>query len=117
MTNTTDNFEPTRGQQIRQNLEQREDFAGQAYRTIRDNPKTSAAIATGVVAAAAGTTAFLLNRKNSIGTATGHASASDEITKEVSEMNEEAIAQMRSKSSELTDSEIQTDTKVGSVAY
>ena len=116
MTNT-ETTQTTRTEQIKQNLEQRDDFAGQAYRTIRDNPKTSAAIATGVVAAAAGTTAFLLNRKNTIGTATGHASASDEISSEVRDLNEETMSNLKGRSSSLADSEIQTDTKVGSVAY
>ena len=96
-TGTTTSSDESRLTQAKRNLETREDFVGQSYRTIRDNPKTSAAIATGVAAAAAGG-AFLLNRKNRLGTAFGHASSSDEINSEVAEMNEEAV-EMASKGS------------------
>lgn len=116
MTNPIETNGQTRTQQFKQKLEQRDDFAGQTYRTIRDNPKTSAAIATGVVAAA-GAGAFLWNRKNQIGTATGHATTSEEMAREVSEMNDDAIASAKNRSDELTDRNIQTDSKVGSVAY
>ena len=92
-------------QQAKSNLEQRDDALGKSYRTITENPKTSAAIGAGVVAAAAGG-AFLLNRKNKVGTAAGHANASDEIVNEVSELNEDAV-------SDLNKAEI----KSGSVAY
>ncbi|MCM8556889.1 hypothetical protein [Sphingomicrobium sediminis] len=76
---------------VRQNLETRGDFVGQSYRTIRDNPRTSAAIAGGV-AAAAGATAFLLNRRNRIGTATGHANPNEEVLDKVEEMNADPSA-------------------------
>ena len=92
MTQPTNFDEPTttstsRIGNLRENLETRGDFVGQSYRTIRDNPRTSAAIAGGV-AAAAGATAFLLNRKSRIGTATGTARTTDEaILDKVEEMN------------------------------
>lgn len=105
MTKQTKQTETSKIQQAKSNLEQRDDVLGKSYRTIRDNPKTSAAIAGGVAAAAAGG-AFLLNRKNKIGTAAGHSNPTDEIVEEVSELNEEAV-------SELNQKEI----KSGSVAY
>ena len=105
MTKQIDETQQGKIQQAQANLEQREDVLGKSYRTIRDNPKTSAAIGAGVVAAAAGG-AFLLNRKGKIGTATGHASTSDEIASEVSEMNEDAVSKLNQK-------ELQS----GSVAY
>lgn len=95
-TTTSSSSDDTYLNRAKSNLEQREDFAGTTYRAIRDNPKTSAAAALGVAAAAAGG-AFLWNRKNKLGTAFGHASASDEISNEVSEMNKEAV-EMASKS-------------------
>lgn len=79
----------------KRSLAQRDDIAGQAYRTIRDYPKTSAAIATGV-AAAAGAGAFLLNRKNKTGTAFGHASTNDEITNEVKQINKKGVSDAKS---------------------
>lgn len=112
MTNTPENtYETSKTTRIKQSLAQREDFAGTTYRAVRDNPKTSAAIATGVAAAAAGAGAFLWNRNRQ---------QREAVNQEVGEMNSEALemAQQRQpESSELTDSEIQTDTKVGSVAY
>ena len=103
---TTDTTKSTsKFQQAKSNLEQRDDALGKSYRTICDNPKTSAAIGAGVVAAAAGG-AFLLNRKNKVGTATGHANASDEIVNEVSELNEDAVSDLNKK-----------EIKSGSVAY
>ncbi|MBB3763687.1 hypothetical protein [Sphingomicrobium lutaoense] len=78
-----------------QNLAERNDFAGQTYRTIRDYPKTSAAIATGV-AAAAGAGAFLLNRKKKVGTAFGHASSNDKIVSEVEQINKKGVSDAKS---------------------
>ncbi|WP_265562936.1 hypothetical protein [Sphingomicrobium arenosum] len=95
----------------RRNLESREDFIGTSYRTIRDNPRTSAAIAGGVVAAA-GAGAFLLNRKNKIGTATGHASSSESINDAVSEMNDDAVSSLEGRSDSIAE-----QSKAGSVAY
>ncbi|NNC48073.1 MAG: hypothetical protein HKO13_06545 [Sphingomonas sp.] len=105
MTKQIDDTQQGKIKQAQSNLEQREDMLGKGYRTIRDNPKTSAAIGAGVVAAAAGG-AFLLNRKGKIGTATGHASTNDEIANEVSEMNEDAVSKLNQK-----------EIKSGSVAY
>lgn len=89
--NTLDQTNTTSGrfESTKQNLEQRDDFVGSSYRTIRDNPKTSAAIAGGVVAAA-GAGAFLLNRKSKTGTAFGTARGVDsDIVNKVEELNED----------------------------
>ena len=106
MAKTINELEQPKSTNLKRSLSQREDFVGETYRTIRDYPKTSAAIATGVVAAAAGTTAFLLNRKSKIGTATGHATADADVVSEVNELNDETL-------SKLNKNEI----KAGSVAY
>ena len=93
---TFERSEETRLEATRRNLETRQDIVGESYRTIRDNPKTSAAIATGV-AAAAGAGAFLLNRKRKVGTAFGHASVSSEIENEVVANNRENLAKAKTK--------------------
>lgn len=106
MTKQIDETQQGKIQQAQANLEQREDVLGKSYRTIRDNPKTSAAIGAGVVAAAAAGGAYMLNRKNKIGTAAGHSNPTDEIVEEVGELNEEAVSDLNQK-----------EIKSGSVAY
>lgn len=118
--NTLDQTNTSRLDATRRSLEQREDVIGQSYRTIRDNPKTSAAIAGGVVAAA-GAGAFLLNRrKNQIGTATGHASSSEDINQQVSEMNNDAVSSIdktQKTAFSKQNEEISSQSKPGAVAY
>ncbi|MBW0145055.1 hypothetical protein [Sphingomicrobium clamense] len=109
MTKTTDTTaETSKTTRIKQSLAQRDDFAGTTYRTIRDNPKTSAAIATGVAAAAAGAGAFLWNRNRQ---------QREAVEQEVSEMNNDAVEMAQQPRKDGLSEDIKTDTKVGSVAY
>ena len=63
------------------------EFIDSSVQTIKDNPKTSAAIGAGV-AVAAGAGAFLLNRKAKTGTAFGTARGVDgDILDKVEEIN------------------------------
>ena len=65
------------------------EFVDSSVQTIKDNPKTSAAIGAGV-AVAAGAGAFLLNRKSKTGTAFGTARTVDEdVIEKVEEINRE----------------------------
>ena len=76
---------------MKQSLAQRDDFAGTTYRTIRDNPKTSAAIATGVAAAAAGAGAFFYNRNRQ---------QREAVENEVIENNAEELANIQGRTGE-----------------
>ncbi|WP_265570662.1 hypothetical protein [Sphingomicrobium nitratireducens] len=71
---------------LKQSLAQREDIAGQTYRAIRDNPKTSAAIATGV-AAAAGAGAFLFAKSRK---------TPEDVVEAVKENNAEELSKIES---------------------
>lgn len=73
----------------KRSLAQREDIAGQAYRAVRDNPKTSAAIATGVAAAAAGAGAFLWNKNRQ---------QREAVENEVTRNNDEELSNIKGKS-------------------
>ncbi|MCJ7422289.1 hypothetical protein [Sphingomicrobium astaxanthinifaciens] len=112
-THSLDSTQESRLEATRRNLESREDIIGQSYRTIRDHPRASAAIAGGVVAAA-GAGAFLLNRRKSqIGTATGHASSSEQIDEAVAQMNEDAVSEL----DEGRNESMAEQSKTGAVAY
>ncbi|WP_343347252.1 hypothetical protein WJT74_04260 [Sphingomicrobium sp. XHP0239] len=68
------------------------EFVDSSVQTIKDNPKTSAAIGAGV-AVAAGAGAFLLNRKAKTGTAFGTARGIDgDVLDKVDEINREPKA-------------------------
>ena len=86
--NTLDNPQPTQESRLTTAKQKSGEFLDTSIQTIKDNPKTSAAIGAGV-AVAAGAGAFLLNRKAKTGTAFGTARGVDQsIVDKVEELNE-----------------------------
>lgn len=73
----------------KRSLAQRQDIAGQAYRTVRDNPNASAAVASGVAAAAlAGAGAFFYAKSRKENQA-----FEDDLT----DLNEDAVRKARNR--------------------
>lgn len=87
MAKTINELDQPKTTNAKRSLSQREDFVGQSYRAITGHPKTSAAIATGVAAAAAGAGFFFARGRNR---------PADTVEAEVAEMNKDALKDAKS---------------------